>query len=191
VTGTPPTARAPRPDTLRRREQIVQRTAHLFAQHGVETPMEEVAAHAGVGVGTLYRHFPDRTSLTQAVAEHLYEQIGELVQQASGEHQGWEALTAVVHEWVNRRLSVRKPLDRWLTEARDADPRLRELNTSIVATLGEILAAAKASGAVRADLSTVDLIRLIGLLVLAEEGTERLTELMLDGLRPPGAAAVQ
>ncbi len=185
MAGSSATARAPRADTRRRREQIIHRTAQVFALRGVEVPMEELAAQAGVGVGTLYRHFPDRARLTQAVVEYLYEQVGEVVQQARAEHEGWEALTAIVHEWVRRRLSVRKPFDHWFIEARDADPRLRRANASIIASLDEILASAKASGAVRADLTTTDLVRVIGLLVLADDGAERLVELVIDGLRPP------
>jgi alcohol dehydrogenase len=177
--------RKPRSDGLRNRAQIVARTAVLFHQQGVEVPMGEIAAYAGVGTGTLYRHFPDRSSLTQAVALYLYEQIAGLVQQAQDAPDAWQALTRVTRGWVSLRLAVRKPLDAWLVEARKASPRLSELHELIVGFLDRNVAEAQAAGTLRADVTRNDLIRLIGLLVLAEDRADQLTDIVIDGLRGP------
>ena len=148
--------------------------------------MEEIAEHAGVGTGTLYRHFPDRGALTAAVAGHLYDQIAGLVEQtAQDAPDAWSALTTVIRGWVDSRLAVRKPLDRWLVEARRASPRLREQHQLIVSFLDRSVAAAQAAGTLRPDVTRNDLIRLIGLLVGAEDRAEQLTEIVIDGLRGP------
>lgn len=182
--------RQPRADAQRNRDQIVTRTAALFARRGADVPMEEIAQHAGVGVGTLYRHFPDRPALTLAVSLYLYEQIAELVQRSSeDEPDPWHALTRVIRGWVTLRLAVRKPLDQWLVEARRANPRLRELHDLIEGVLRRTLAEAQAAGTLRADVRLTDVVRLIGLLILAEEGADRLTEIAIDGLRGPGRAS--
>ncbi len=183
---TTPATRKPRSDGQRNREQIVTRTAALFHQRGTEVPMEEIAEHAGVGTGTLYRHFPDRAALTAAVAGHLYDQIAGLVEQtAQDAPDAWSALTTVIRGWVDSRLAVRKPLDRWLVEARRASPRLREQHQLIVSFLDRSVAAAQAAGMLRPDVTRNDLIRLIGLLVGAEDRAEQLTEIVIDGLRGP------
>jgi AcrR family transcriptional regulator len=183
---TTPATRRPRADGRRNREQIVSRTAALFHQRGVEVPMEEIAAHAGVGTGTLYRHFPDRAALTAAVAEHLYDQIAGLVERVARDTpDAWLELTEVIRGWVDLRLAVRKPLDRWLVEARQASPRLREQHELIVGFLDRTIAEAQAAGTLRADVTRNDLIRLIGLLASAEDRAEQLTEVVIDGLRGP------
>jgi AcrR family transcriptional regulator len=183
----PPKTRKPRADGQRNREQIVTRTARLFYQRGVDVPMEEIAEHAGFGVGTLYRHFPDRAALTRAVARSLYEQIDGLVQRVSQDNpDAWQALTRIIRGWVGLRLAVRKPLDRWLVEARQADQRLQERHDFIVGFLDRAVADAQAAGTLRADVTRNDIIRLIGLLVLADEA-DHLTGIVIDGLRPPSA----
>jgi AcrR family transcriptional regulator len=183
---TTPVTRRPRADGQRNREQIVSRTAALFHTRGAEVPMEEIAAHAGVGTGTLYRHFPDRAALTAAVAGYLYDQIAGLVEQVARDTpDAWPGLTAVIRGWVGLRLAVRKPLDRWLVEARQASPRLREQHELIVRFLDRNVAAAQAAGTLRPDVTRNDLIRLIGLLAGAEDRAEQLTEIVIDGLRGP------
>jgi AcrR family transcriptional regulator len=177
-------SRRPRSDGQRNRAQIVQRTAELFNERGVEVPMEEIAQHAGVGTGTLYRHFPDRSSLTRAVAQYLYELIAGLVGRAAQEGpEAWPSLELLIRGWVSLGLAVRKPLDQWLIEARNADPRLRELHELIVSFLDRCIADAQAAGMLRADVTRNDILRLIGLLVMAGDGSGRLTEVVIDGLR--------
>jgi AcrR family transcriptional regulator len=184
VTTSP--ARKPRSDGQRNREQIVSRTAALFHQRGVEVPMEEIAAYAGVGTGTLYRHFPDRAALTAAVAGYLYEQVAGLVERTARDvPDPWQALTTVIRGWVGLRLAVRKPLDRWLVEARQASPRLREQHELIAGFLDRAVAGAQAAGTLRPDVTRNDLIRLIGLLADAEDRAGQLTEIVIDGLRGP------
>lgn len=187
-----PRTRRIRSDSQRNREQIITRTAGLFAERGVDVPMEEIAEHAGVGVGTLYRHFPDRADLTAGVAQYLYEQIADLVEQsAANEPDAWHVLTRVIRGWVTLRLAVRKPLDEWLVEAREASPRIRELHDLIASTLDRTVIEAQAAATLRADVTRNDLIRLIGLLVQYGEGAGLLTEVVIDGLRGPASRQVR
>ncbi len=180
----PPPPRKLRADVQRNRDQIVSQTALLFAREGGEVPMETIAEHARVGVGTLYRHFPDRPALTLAVAEHLYGQIADVLQEAADrEPDPWQALTLMIRTWVQRRLAVRKPLDRWLLEAQQGSEPLTELHHRIVDVLGGTVTAAQASGAMRSDVTFQDVIRLVGLLALADQGAGILVEIMIDGLR--------
>jgi AcrR family transcriptional regulator len=181
---TPSPPRKLRADVQRNRDQIVSRTALLFAREGGEVPMETIAEHAHVGVGTLYRHFPDRPALTMAVAEHLYGQIAEVLQEAADqEPDPWQALTRMIRTWVQRRLAVRKPLDRWLLDARTGSEALTELHHRIVDLMGNTLAGAQAAGALREDVTFADVIRMVGLLALADQGAGLMVEIMIDGLR--------
>src|SRR5882724_12044743 len=86
--STPSPARRPRADAERNRQRVVETARALFAERGDEVQHAEIAREAGVGVGTVYRHFPTRQSLVEAAAERRFAEILEFARGLDGEHDG-------------------------------------------------------------------------------------------------------
>src|ERR1700757_2082397 len=84
--------RKPRADAIRNRERVLEAAKAVFSQGGAEASLEAVARHAGVGIGTLYRHFPTREALFEAVYRREVEQLSELADDLAGEREPVEAL---------------------------------------------------------------------------------------------------
>src|SRR5271154_473463 len=87
-----------RVDAMRNRERLVAAARQLFALRGVEVSVREVARHAGVGVGTLYRHFPTREDLVDAVLEDAFEELIAIAQTALAEADPWRGFTRFIEE---------------------------------------------------------------------------------------------
>src|SRR5580693_7564823 len=85
-------ARRPRADALRNRERVLEAAKAVFSAGGPDASLEAVARRAAVGIGTLYRHFPTREALFEAVYRREIEQLGELAEQLKGEAEPVEAL---------------------------------------------------------------------------------------------------
>ena len=95
VKPMPPIAEKPlRADALRNRERIVASGRELFASRGAEAQMDEIAAHAGVGIGTLYRHFPDKQALLTAMARERFAEFSEIAAEAEQIVDPFESLEA-------------------------------------------------------------------------------------------------
>jgi AcrR family transcriptional regulator len=184
-----------RSDAQRNRERLLIEARTLFAERGADASLEEVARRAGVGVGTLYRHFPTREALLEAV---LADDI--------------KALRSVA-EGLCTSPSAREGLGAWLrallaeaTKYRNmSEPLMKTLKNELSDECQEMLAAgerllvgAQKAGEVRADASIDDLIHAVAGVAWASEQdssdpavADRLLALMIDGLRPqpPGAPA--
>ncbi|WP_249026927.1 TetR/AcrR family transcriptional regulator, partial [Amycolatopsis lexingtonensis] len=96
-----------RADARRNRDQILAAAKSIFATSGAEVPMEEIARAAGVGVGTLYRRFPDRDALIRAVAMDNFERVlidAKVI--AAEETSSWRALERLLRQSVELQLSV-------------------------------------------------------------------------------------
>src|ERR1700748_1946501 len=89
--------RRPRSDSLRNREQLLQAAAAVFSAGGPDASREAVAKRAGVGIGTLYRHFPTREALYEAVYRREVDQLGDLAEQLNDETDPVEALRHWLH----------------------------------------------------------------------------------------------
>jgi len=96
ATAEPVSARKPRADALRNRARLVEAARGLFASRGADTSMEEIARTAGVGIGTLYRHFPTRDAVIEAVYRREVEQLAAAATRLLDSHAPGEAL----HEWL-------------------------------------------------------------------------------------------
>ena len=86
------TVRKPRADAIRNRERVLEAAKAVFSAGGPEASLEAVARKAGVGIGTLYRHFPTREALFEAVYRREVQQLGELAEQLKSEPDPVEAL---------------------------------------------------------------------------------------------------
>jgi len=183
-----------RADARRNRDQIVAAAKQWFAVQGPDVPMEEIARAAGVGVGTLYRRFPDREALIRAVVrESLTNSVAEARAALAEEPTAWQALVRVLRQSRELRLIVRLT-----TAAQPAktivkdDEESSELRRAMIEVLDSVVHAAQAEGTLRTDIDTGDVSMLFTLLVRPvplpdEEATElareRCTALVLDGLR--------
>ncbi|GAA1231625.1 TetR/AcrR family transcriptional regulator [Pseudonocardia alaniniphila] len=183
-----------RADARRNRDQIVAAAKQWFAVQGPDVPMEEIARAAGVGVGTLYRRFPDREALIRAVVrESLTISVAEARAALAEEPTAWQALVRVLRQSRELRLIVRLT-----TAAQPAktivkdDEESSELRRAMIEVLDNVVHAAQAEGALRTDVDTGDVSMLFTLLVrpvplqdeeTAELARERCTALVLDGLR--------
>ncbi len=183
-----------RADARRNYERLLSAGAAAFAERGESASMDEVAKRAGVGAGTLYRHFPTREDLVEAVYRSGLEEVcareRELLATAAPGEAFYAWLPVLAAHW--RDCGELKTLMTALFE-RDsvAMTACREL---IFAAAGEALADAKAAGTVRDDLEVLELLRLLHAAVLAAAPTkgrgslplERMLALVTDGLRPRG-----
>src|SRR5882757_7621688 len=84
---------AMRADAVRNRDRLVSAAAELFAERGVDVPLEEIARHAGVSIGTLYNHFPNRGALVDAVLPERLAEFDRLSQSALADPDPWRGFT--------------------------------------------------------------------------------------------------
>ena len=190
------TARTPalRADAQRNRERILAAAAAIIGERGPEVPMEEIAQRAGVGVGTLYRRFPDRHSLVSEVAADMFRSAGRAAAEAHAEAPtGWEALVRLVRFCAEPDLgALSGALRAWLAEHRERDEALRTLTATWLERFEAAVSRAQAEGAMRTDISGADLLRLISLVTCRmpelpaaanRVATARYVDILIDGLR--------
>ena len=185
-----PAARPRRADAQRNVERLIAAARDAFATHGPSAPLDDIARAAGVGAGTLYRHFPTRLALFEAVYRDSVERLcaeGELF--AATEPPA-EALIHWLRDFVEV-VSQKRGLAAALTEEGRTSELFAQCHTMINATGGELLDRAKAAGAIRDDVALGDLLKIAKAFAQAGETSpegsalaERLLVLTMDGLRP-------
>ncbi|OXM73785.1 MULTISPECIES: TetR/AcrR family transcriptional regulator [Amycolatopsis] len=187
-----------RADARRNRDQIVAAARQVFAAAGPDVPMEEIARTAGVGVGTLYRRFPDREALIRAVARESFAQVlADAREAAAEEPTAWDALVRLAGRSHQLQASVQLALvSERAREILKGDRQTAEFRDALLAELDAIVRAAQAEGSVRADIGTGDVAILLSLVLRRPSAvddptllaSERVAVLMLDGLRArPGS----
>lgn len=179
-----------RADAARNRDRILEVAYETFAADGLTVPIDEIARRAGVGPGTIYRHFPTKEALYTAVVEHrLYEMIEhgqELL--ASGDPGAalFDFLRAISLEWGATDRVLIDGLAGWGLDVHTVAPAA---DAAARAVLGELLAAGQRAGTVRADLTGPELKAiLVGLQAIGAYDAAvaaRATAVVTDGLRPP------
>ncbi|MCM4079220.1 TetR/AcrR family transcriptional regulator [Actinoplanes sp. TRM88002] len=184
-----------RADARRNVDALLEAARAVFATSGVDAPAKEITDRAGVGVGTMYRHFPQRAHLVKAVVESNIDAVADAAPALSAAHEPAEALTA----WI-RRFAALLATKRGLASAlHSGDPAFEGLPAYFLERLGPALAglldAAVAAGTVRADLSAEDLLHAITQLCrpvpgLPPEHNQRILAVFLDGLRRDAAQGV-
>lgn len=177
-----------RADARRNYELLVEAARKVFADQGAGAPMEAIAKHAGVGVGTLYRHFPKRIDLVEAVYRDDVETLVGLADQGDRELDPWTALERWLWAWLDYGRSKRTLLSE-LHEAFEKNPDLKLASRDrIWAAAGEVLRKAQEAGVARTDIDGPDLIQLIQPMCVnssvSVEQSERLMRMVLDGLKP-------
>jgi AcrR family transcriptional regulator len=177
--------RPQRADARRNYEKLVATAREVFAREGTSAPLETIAEQAGVGIGTLYRHFPTRKALLEAVYVDEVEALARSANELT-ELPPWEALSQWLHQYVGFAATKHALAEALLEEAPDSDV-LGPSRTAILSAGTGLLERAQQAGVVRPDADVVDVVRLVGgiSLVPATGGEEkqRMLELALDGLR--------
>ncbi|MCM3886616.1 TetR/AcrR family transcriptional regulator [Frankia sp. R82] len=193
--GEPATERPLRVDARRNRERVLAAAREAFDRFGPQVSLAEVARRAGVGQGTLYRHFPTRADLLGAV---LADRIDVLCRQgaelaatgpAGGALAGWLRLL-LVHARVNQGLAGGYLSDTGLSERYP----VADCHVPIMGMADRLLAEAQQAGAARMDVTSEDLVHLVVGIALATarsadvDQADRLLALALDGVRVDAVA---
>jgi AcrR family transcriptional regulator len=177
--------RPKRADARRNYEKLVAAARAAFSENGTGAPLEEVAERAGVGIGTLYRHFPTRQALLEAVYVDEVEAMARAAEDLS-ELPPWEALSQWLHQYVGFA-ATKRALNEALLEAAPDSNVLLACRTAITGAGNALVERAQRAGVVRTDTSFMDIGRMvagIAMVPTADPGQkERLLDLALDGLR--------
>ena len=179
-------ARPKRADARRNYDKVVVAAREAFAQSGTQTSLEEIARRAGVGIGTLYRHFPSR----QALLEAVYVDEVQALCQSAADLEGLDPWAALVG-WLRRFVSymaTKQALAQALLEYFDRDAPLFQTCRASLFTAGEpLLQRAQQAGLVRPDTSLSDVIQMVGGIAkipATEPGQiDHILGIALDGLR--------
>jgi AcrR family transcriptional regulator len=184
--------RPKRADARRNYDKVVAAARDAFAERGDATSLEEIARRAGVGIGTLYRNFPTRQALLEAV---YVDEVESLCRSAS-EFESlppWEAFSAWAHRLVGY-LATKQALASELLEYLDRDaPLFRSCREALLSAGQPLLERAQGAEVVRADTNLWDIIHLVGAVAKIPgadpEQIEHILTLALDGLRyrPPAS----
>ncbi|WP_395292571.1 TetR/AcrR family transcriptional regulator [Kitasatospora hibisci] len=188
-------ARSKRADAVRNQQTLLDAAAEVFVSSGVDAPIREIAARAGVGLGTLYRHFPTRADLVTAVYRHQIEACAQAGPRLlAGAASPFDALRQWIDLFVDFLVTKHG-----LADALQSDTdRFAALHTHFLDRLtpvcGELLDAAAQAGETRPGIQPYELMRGIGNLCIGRDADprydpRRLIEVLLQGLRrphPPG-----
>ena len=190
-------ARKPRADAERNRHRLLDAAKACFAKSGGATSLEEIAREAGVGIGTLYRHFPTREALYEAVYRREVEQLGEMAEQLKDDASPIDAL----RRWLRSNVefvATKKGMAAALALAAGPPSELTAFSferlTKAIATL---LDRAVAAGEIRNDVSAEDLLRtLVGMCLLHDQagwqaGVVRMLDVLIDGMRVKTASPME
>ena len=185
---TDTTARPMRADARRNREALLQAAAELFAEEGTDVSLEAVAARAGVGIGTLYRNFPNRDSLVEAAyrteVAHLCDAASELLESNPPD--------IALAEWMDRFVTyaaAKRGMAGALKAVNAKTDLYSQTRTQITGAIGGLLEAGVEAGTLRDDVEPEDVLRAMGCIWNLGDGegwrtqAETLIRIIVDGLR--------
>jgi len=180
--------RRPRADAVRNRERVLEAAKAVFSAGGPDASLEAVARRAGVGIGTLYRHFPTREALFEAVYRREVEQLGELAEQLKNEAAPVDALRSWLRSNVEF-VATKKGMSAALALAVQSSSELHAYSFDrLTKAIGALLDRAVAAGEIRSDISPEDILRaLVGMCYMHDQpGWQatvlRLLDVFVDGL---------
>jgi AcrR family transcriptional regulator len=186
--------RRQRSDAVRNRDLLITAAAAAFAARGADVSLEDIARSAGVGIGTLYRHFPTRESLVEAVYRHEIDVLCERADQLLDTMPPDQALA----EWMQlfvRHVATKRGMLSLLKPLLSSNPNFSDQTRGRATTAAtKLLEAGVAAGTVRDDVNGGDLLRAVGGICMStdqerSEASERLVGLLFDGLRHGAAGS--
>jgi AcrR family transcriptional regulator len=173
-----------RKDAARNRELLISSARAVFAEHGLEATLDDVARHAGVGTGTAYRHFPNKQAIAAEVLADATKQIADDAEVALQAVDPWDGL-AMFFERVAVRTAENRALYQNLAGQGRVDDKTR-IWPQIVEKVTRLFDRAKTAGAIRVDAEPEDAAVMFAMLGVTFAGTvhwRRYLGLLLDGLR--------
>ncbi|MGW0480744.1 TetR/AcrR family transcriptional regulator [Nonomuraea sp. NPDC003214] len=191
--GSKSTAPRKRADARRNEQTLLEAAAEAFIASGVDVPVRDIAARAGVGVGTIYRHFPTRAELIVAVYRHQVEACAEAGPALLA---GSDSPHAALTRWIDLFVDFLVTKHGLAEALQSDDTTFAALHAyfldRLVPVCADLLAAAARAGEIRADIEALELMRGVGNLCIGagkdpRYDARRLVALLLAGLRlPPG-----
>jgi AcrR family transcriptional regulator len=186
-----PADRGMRADARRNYEKLLTAAAQAFAEHGADdVSLEEIAKRAGVGIGTLYRHFPNRQALLEAVYRDQVQALRARAEELVATKPPAEALATWLRDLVDFGRTKRMLTSAMLTTVKQDSEVMTSSRQMMRRAAADILSAAQQAGVVRADADPADLMRLVHAISMTtewagddNEQADRLLALVLDGLK--------
>jgi AcrR family transcriptional regulator len=177
-----------RADARRNYDALLEAATAAFAED-VDVPLEEIARRAGVGIGTLYRHFPNRDTLVLAVYRRDVGQLIDASADLAQTQPPFDALAAWMRLFVTHA-ATKRGMRGALKAISESNPHLfAEVRNQLLDAIGMLSRAAAAEGSIRADIEAEDILRALGGISMVSDGedwqerADRLLRLVLDGLR--------
>ncbi|MFJ9032217.1 TetR/AcrR family transcriptional regulator [Streptomyces sp. NPDC102274] len=187
----PALPRPMRADARRNYERLLTEARRTFAEHGTDSSLEDIARRAGVGIGTLYRHFPNRHALMNAVFQEALASLIERSRELAEAEQPCGALVEWLGALITHAGEYRGLSQALMSASHDKSSALSQCSVPMREAGGRLLVRAQRAGHVRQEVSIEDLLQLTNAIALAAEQTpsdphlaERLLRLTLTGLRP-------
>jgi AcrR family transcriptional regulator len=185
LTESPPLERTRRADAIRNRRRVLDAARRCMARKGLDAQMEEIARAAGVGVGTVYRHFPTKDDLVEALAMARFERLAELGREALATEDPWQSFADFMRA-SGKIQSEDRALSEVLTSRPETMSRAAE-SVDILGLVSELMGRGQAAGVIRPDADPRD----VPMMMCALAGTfrnphanpERYIGIVLDGLR--------
>jgi AcrR family transcriptional regulator len=179
-----------RADARRNRDRLLEVAVAAFSAPGPEPALEAIARQAGVGIGTLYRHFPTREALVEAAYRSELDRLCEAARELLATRSPAQALRSWMDRFVDYMTTKRGMAEALRAViASGADP-FAHSRDRLLSTVSSLLAAGVAAGTIRADVPATDVLVGLNGVILAAGGPEqrdqagRLLDLLVDGLRP-------
>ena len=151
------TSRALRKDAARNRERLLAAARELFAEHGLDVTLNDIAHHAGVGVGTAYRRFANKEEVIDALFEEGLQSIAAAAHDALGDLDAWQGLVSFLERSLRLQFGDRG-LNQIMNNPALGQARIAEARDRIAPLIQQLVDRAKEQGTVRPDLEQSDLI---------------------------------
>ena len=176
-----------RADAARNRAKLVSTARAVFTEHGGDASLEQIAKAAEVGIGTLYRHFPTRLDLLEAVYRDEVDVLRETAEKVVPNHSPAEALELWLIAFVEYA-ATKKHIFTELVEAVGRESELMTHSRAIIfGNAEQLVTAAQEAGEIRADVTSADVLRLVGGCTMMpnfdRDQTRRILTVVMDGLR--------
>jgi AcrR family transcriptional regulator len=196
--SAPVTPRPLRADARRNRERILAAATAAFAADGLSVPLDEIARQAGVGPGTLYRHFPAKEALWEAVLHDRLQGLADEAEALNRAADPGEALLGFIDRLVAEAAPKRDLADALASAGTDVSATLAATAARLREALGALLAAAQRSGSIRGDIGLAELMAILSGILFALRGRpgdqpdpHRAVAVLRDGLRTQAAGQRQ
>jgi AcrR family transcriptional regulator len=187
-----PTQTPTRSDAVRNRAKLVAAARDLFARNGVDVPVEEITQQAGVGMGTLYRHFPAKDELIDAVLQDAFTEILELAERAATEEDAWVGLKSFFESALELRFQNRGV--RELIASGNRGAHHAEMRRRIRPVIRRLIERAQAQGTLRPDFELDDVsfvFQAVGRVIESDDAARnawrRNLDFLLNGMRTRAA----